>query len=70
MKIIHVLAGASFAMLLGPVTTFAGSYPQKHHGFYMGFSVGGGVGDVRFAEGQSERNTGGRGKRPYRRRRD
>jgi hypothetical protein len=59
MKIIHVLAGASFAMLLGPVTTFAGSYPQKHHGFFMGFNAGAGAADVRFTEGQSERVSGG-----------
>ena len=59
MKLIHVLAGASFAMLLGPVTSLAGSHPQKHHNFFIGFNAGVGVADVTFAEGQSEGNSGG-----------
>jgi hypothetical protein len=60
MKLLHVLAGASLAMLLGPVTSLAGSYPQKHHGFFFGFNAGGGVASVRYtATGETDRQPGG-----------
>src|SRR5438045_755953 len=59
MKLLHVLAGASFAMLLGPVTSLAGSHPQNHHGFFLGFNAGPGAADVRFSEGESVRQSGG-----------
>jgi hypothetical protein len=60
MKVIHVLAGASFAMLLGPVTSLAGSYPQNHHNFFIGFNAGAGKADVRFTGGGEHlRQSGG-----------
>src|SRR5262249_15223504 len=40
-------------------TTFAGSHPQKHHDFFMGFNAGGGVEHVRYAEVESVQNPGG-----------
>ena len=60
MKLVHVLAGASFAMLLGPVTSLAGSHPQNHKGFFIGFNLGAGVAAVRSTvTGETVQESGG-----------
>ena len=47
------------ATLVSAGTAFAGSHPQDHHGFFIGFNLGAGTADVSASGESSDREWGG-----------
>lgn len=60
MKAIRILAVAAFAIVLYAASASAGKYPHDHHGFFLGFNLGGGTADISVPElDDSDREWGG-----------
>ena len=61
MKFIHVCATAALACFLCAGSAFAGSHPQDHHGFFIGFNLGAGTAQVKSDGESSDHEWGGAG---------
>ncbi len=61
MKTIHTLAVAALATSLFAGTAFAGSHPQDHNGFFIGFNLGAGTAQIKNDGESSDREWGGAG---------
>ena len=61
MKTISMLAATSLAIALSAGTAFAGSHPQDHHGFFIGFNLGAGTAQIKSGGESSDHEWGGAG---------
>ena len=61
MKTIHVFATAALAISLCAGSAFAGSHPQDHHGFFLGFNLGAGTAQIKSDGESSDHEWGGAG---------
>jgi hypothetical protein len=61
MKTIRVLAAGIVAVMACSGVAFAGSHPQDHHGFFIGFNLGAGTAQIKNDSGSSEHEWGGAG---------
>lgn len=62
MKIVHTLAASLLAISMYAGSAVAGSHPHDHHGFFLGFNLGGGTADISVPDGEdTDREWGGVG---------
>jgi len=62
LKKILVLTALAMVTSLYAANAFAGSHPHDHHGFFIGFNLGGGTADISVPDGEdTDREWGGAG---------